>query len=162
MALRQVFWAALVRIGGGLSGDRADDDIRQAASLVVEALEARQLLSVAPLTPAQIDYTWTHLTDEQHHLVAVTEYEDPAFAAQLQADLLALGLPVVQPEPGTLSDSFALAKNRFHRPAHPRAHAKPRRHRRHGKDQPQSPHVTGISFNYQGLARPIPTINPWL
>ena len=57
---------------GRVTSNRADARVRQAAAHTVEALESRRMLS---LTPAQVAYTWEHLTPTQHHLIAVSELQ---------------------------------------------------------------------------------------
>ena len=57
--------------------------LQRAAGQVAELLEKRQLLA---LTMPQLDSLWLNLTSQQKQLVAITEYNDPAFA-QLTAQL---------------------------------------------------------------------------
>lgn len=132
---------------GRTAPESGDARLRRATAHAVEALEARRLLS---LTPAQVAYTWEHLTPSQHHLIAVSEYVYPEFAEKLTEQLLDLGLTPIEPEVGNLDSMADAAKGRNHvhphkLPHHP--HPKPRQHA-HGKDGQQSPHVTDTNYYY--------------
>ena len=150
MALRQVFRAAWARIGGNLTYRRTDRRVRRAASLVAESLETRRLLS---LSAAQVTYDWTHLSSQFRQYIAAYEYAYPSFAAKLNADLEARGLPLIQPQAGTLPGASTAAKAKNHHHPKPHPHIKPRRHR-HTRDG-QGPIVTDFNYYDQTLPNQI-------
>src|SRR3954452_20746680 len=66
---------------------------------VVEDLERRYLLTA--LT-GDVAYDFEHLSDAARHAIAVVEYNNPEFQAALDAELAALGLDPIPPQPGTI------------------------------------------------------------
>jgi fibronectin type 3 domain-containing protein len=120
--------------------------VQQVARHVIEALEARQLLSTT--FPQQFARVWNSMSAVERHDLAVLEYEYPQAAAKLDADVLAMGLKPVQPMSGALIDVSAstAAKGKLHHARPHRPTHRPRQHR--GKDSPQSPSVVGLPTYY--------------
>ncbi|HXE52914.1 MAG TPA: hypothetical protein VN541_07870, partial [Tepidisphaeraceae bacterium] len=131
----------------------------RAASHTIERLEARVLLS---LTAAQVQafrYAWNHMGPRVQQDLAVAEYENPDFAAKLNADVTALGLtPIAAQAP---SDTMAAVdgKSRRHHVSKPH-HPKPPKitgpkhgHAKLHKDDPgyAGPTVTSASYSIATL-----------
>ncbi|HEY8748124.1 MAG TPA: hypothetical protein VIM11_09125, partial [Tepidisphaeraceae bacterium] len=120
--------------------------IRIAAHSVVEFLERRCLLTA---DPSDLVYDLSHLSAAVRHAVAITEYNNPEFQAAFTADLQALGLAPIAPQPGTLPDS-STGRAKKHHPRHHKLnlyHAKkPKLH--HRKTGPTPPTVTNANYYY--------------